>query len=321
MKLKIVRLQRRNWFLKFGTPIMFLIISLIVIALLSRDLGRRKAEPRSSSRFYSTSFLMGTSVRCDTKTPFLVLLVTSSPEQLEARSAIRQTWGSEQLVGGARSVTYFLLGNGREWQDRIRREGELHRDIIQGDFEDAYHNLTRKVLMGLEWVCSYCPSASFVMKTDSDVFVNTDYLIELLSRHPTMSNLFTGFIMKHRKPVRDNTSKWYVSEEEYPGDTYPPFCSGTGYVLSIDLACRVWHTSSSAHLLKLEDIHVALRIAEMKVEPVPIISQPVFRSYQVPFSICSYRRLVTSHQATISEQLLYWKALKDSADEKCPGDP
>ncbi|XP_062892851.1 beta-1,3-galactosyltransferase 5-like isoform X2 [Mobula hypostoma] len=307
-----------NRCLKAGI-LLLLALCLIPAALWGRGRSRGSIQPRCPSRLNDASFLMRPASRCDDGAPFLVVLVTSSPDQFESRSAIRQTWASERWFGEARAVTYFLLGHGRERQDWIEWEGALHREIIQGDFDDTYYNLTLKVLVGLEWLCCYCPSATFVMKTDTDMFINTDYLLQLLSRAPR-SNLFTGYIVRSAAPIREKTSRWYISKEEYPGETYPPYCTGTGYVLSTDLACRVWNISGTAPVFRLEDVYVGMRVAELKVEPVPIHFKPVFFSEGAPFSICSYRRLVTSHHVRNFEKLLYWKALQDSVGERCPGD-
>ncbi|XP_051865217.1 beta-1,3-galactosyltransferase 5-like [Pristis pectinata] len=311
------RRQFDNRFLKNGFVVLMILCLIPVLQWIS-DRSRRTVQRHCPSRLNGTSFLMQPASRCDNSAPFLVLLVTSSPGEFEARSAIRQTWGSKRRVGGARSVAYFLLGHGRERQDWIRREGALHGDIIQGDFEDTYYNLTLKVLLGLEWLCCSCPSASFVMKTDSDIFVNTDYLMELLTRDPRR-NLATGLIVKNPRPTRYKASKFYVSKEEYPRKMYPTYCSGIGYVLSTDLACRVWKVSESVPMLKFEDVYVGLCLAQLKVEPVKIHSRPIFYGHRVQFSICSYRQLVTSHHIRPAEQLLYWRGLQVSADEKCPG--
>ncbi|XP_059814315.1 beta-1,3-galactosyltransferase 5-like [Hypanus sabinus] len=298
---------RGNRFIKAA----FLVFLIVCLYAWSSNWSHSGVSSRCPFRQKGIPFLMRPASRCDEGAPFLVLLVTSSPGQFEARSVIRQTWGSERWVGGARAVTYFVLGHGRRQQDWIQREGDMHRDIIQGDFDDTYYNLTLKVLVGLEWLCCYCPSAAFVMKTDSDMFVNTDYLLELLSRAPR-SSFATGAIFRNFKPTRVKWSRWYISKEEYPGATYPPFCSGTGYVMSTDVACGVWNLSGTAPMFKLEDVYVGLRLAELKVNPVPIHSKPVFFYHKVPYSASTYRRLVTSHHITNSEKLLYWRGVQDS---------
>ncbi|XP_067836146.1 beta-1,3-galactosyltransferase 5-like [Heptranchias perlo] len=112
--------------------------------------------------------------RCDTDPPFLCTLVTTRHEQLEERAAIRETWGKDRRIGERRICTYFLLGYDGAHQSDIERENHLHKDIIQRNFTDTYYNLTIKVLMGMEWVHRFCSSAVFIMKTDSDMFVNTN---------------------------------------------------------------------------------------------------------------------------------------------------
>ncbi|GCB80865.1 hypothetical protein scyTo_0021733 [Scyliorhinus torazame] len=257
--------------------------------------------------------------RCETRPPFLVLLVTSAQDQLEARSTIRQTWGRARTTHGKRVVTYFLLGYSREHQEQLQNESSLHKDIIQKDFTDSYYNLTLKVLMGLEWVDRFCPSTSFVMKTDSDMFVNVDYLAELLLGM-NRTNIFTGFVMRNFKPVRCKSNKWFVSEQEYPQEKYPPFCSGTGYVLSADVASRVWNISGIIPYFKLEDVYIGMCLAELKIEPVKIHSQRKFHIGKVKFSVCKFRNLVTAHKVKPYEARIYWKALELAANEHCPGD-
>ncbi|XP_078087564.1 beta-1,3-galactosyltransferase 5-like isoform X1 [Mustelus asterias] len=271
------------------------------------------------TKFNDHSFLMLPNSSCDTNPPFLVLLVTSAQDLLEARSAIRQTWGRARTTHGQRVVTYFLLGYSREHQEQLLKESSLHKDIIQKNFTDSYYNLTTKVLMGLEWVNRFCPSTSFVMKTDSDMFVNPEYLTELLLGK-NRKDFFTGLVMRGYEPNRDRSSKWYISEQEYPQEKYPPFCSGTGYVLSTDVANGICNVSRIIPYFKLEDVYVGLCLAELKVDPVEIHSEQKFHNWNVPFSICGFRKLVTSHWMTPSELLSNWKSLEDAADTRCPGD-
>ncbi|XP_078391622.1 beta-1,3-galactosyltransferase 5-like [Cetorhinus maximus] len=282
-------------------------------------LSQYGVEHWHSAKLNDHSFLMLPNSSCDTSPPFLVLLVTSAQDQLEARSVIRQTWGRARTTHGKRVVSYFLLGYSREHQEQLLKESSLHKDIIQKNFTDTYYNLTTKVLMGLEWVSRFCPSTSFVMKTDSDMFVNTDHLTKLLlgMNH---TDIFTGFIMWNSGPIREKFSKWYVSEQEYPQETYPPFCSGTGYMLSADVAHRVWIISRTVPHFKLEDVYVGLCLAELKITPVEIHLEQKFYNWNVKFSVCGFRKLITSHRVKPYELLIYWKALEDAADEACSGD-
>ena len=60
-------------------------------------------------------------------------------------------------------------------------------------FQDTYHNLTLKTIMGLKWMAIFCPQAEFVLKTDDDIYVNVDLLHRsLLVESETLSQNIHG---------------------------------------------------------------------------------------------------------------------------------
>ncbi|XP_053242727.1 beta-1,3-galactosyltransferase 5 isoform X2 [Podarcis raffonei] len=267
-------------------------------------------------------FLRRPHMNCRQNPPFLVILVTSSHKQSKARMAIRETWGRERKIDNKRIVTYFLLGSTLTDVDQraIDDENKKHRDIIQKDFLDSYYNLTLKTIMGLEWIHKFCPQTSFVMKTDSDMFVNTYYLIELLLKKNKKVSFFTGFLKENEHPIRKLISKWYVSEEEYSGNLYPPFCSGTGYVLSADVASSVYKIAKEVPYFKLEDVFVGMCLAKLDIKLEELHSEQTFFPEGLVFSACRFRKIVTSHFVRPHENLIYWDALERSLDENChPG--
>uniref|UniRef100_A0A4W3JY51 Hexosyltransferase n=1 Tax=Callorhinchus milii TaxID=7868 RepID=A0A4W3JY51_CALMI len=247
-------------------------------------------ERHIHTQYKQDGFLLVPDSRCNVNPPFLVILVTSATNKNKARSAIRQTWGKETTIGNNRIVTYFLLGYSAHYQQQLLDESLQHNDIIQQNFTDSYYNLTTKVLMGMEWVTRFCPSASFVMKTDTDMFVNIYYLF-------------------NRRPIRNKKSKCYAGEAEYPYRRYPPFCAGTGYIFSADIAKKVWEVSAQEAKFKLEDIYIALCLAKLKVVPVKMHSVKTFYSSKVKFSVCRFWKLVTSHGMSPLEIQISWKAM------------
>ncbi|KAM9719540.1 beta-1,3-galactosyltransferase 2-like [Menidia menidia] len=258
--------------------------------------------------------------------PFLVLLVTTEARQVEARNAIRQTWGNESVAPALRLVRLFLLGKkdgelGRLQQSVLEAESQRHRDIIQQDFLDSYNNLTAKTLMGMNWVAVHCPRVSYVMKTDSDVFVNTEHLIYKLLR-PELEprrNYFTGSNMRGFAPNRNKDSKWYMPPELYPGEKYPTFCSGTGYVFSGDVAAKVYGASLSTRRLHLEDVYVGVCLARLRIEPAPPPNGFLFNHWRVSYSSCKYSHLITSHGFHPNELLKYWHHLQSNKRQACAG--
>ncbi|XP_060900176.1 beta-1,3-galactosyltransferase 2-like [Labrus mixtus] len=256
--------------------------------------------------------------------PFLVLLITTEARQVEARNAIRQTWANESVAPTLGLIRLFLLGRnngelGLLQQKMLEAESHRYHDIIQQDFRDTYNNLTIKTLMGLNWVAIYCPQASYVMKTDSDMFVNTEYLIYKLLR-PEMkpkTNFFTGNNMRNFSPNRNKNSKWYMPPELYPGERYPTFCSGTGYVFSGDLATNIYRKSLSIPRLHLEDVYVGICLAKLGIEPAPPSNAFLFNHWRVSYSSCKYSHLITSHGFHPNEILKYWNHLQSTKNNAC----
>ncbi|XP_075471638.1 beta-1,3-galactosyltransferase 2-like [Ascaphus truei] len=252
--------------------------------------------------------------KCKENSPFLIILISTVAGDIEKRDAIRITWGNEAIDTGGSIIRLFLFGvNDTGKHVAILNESQKYHDIIQKDFRETYRNLTIKTIMGMEWVSTYCPHANYVMKTDTDMFVNTEHLLNLLRPDlPPKHNYITGFLIKHDYPHRHKESKWYMPPSLYAEDIYPDFCSGTGYVFSADLAPKILNSSSKIKYLYLEDIFVGICLKREGVNITPPPTNTLFHNYKVPFSPCGYRNLITSHGITPSELVEYWEKVQDN---------
>ena len=61
---------------------------------------------------------------------------------------------------------------------------------------DTYYNLTLKVLFGLSWAAQHCPGFEFVVKVDSDVFLNPFSLIDYFYKRNLLSDHNLDFLGK-----------------------------------------------------------------------------------------------------------------------------
>nr|XP_023662278.1 beta-1,3-galactosyltransferase 2 [Paramormyrops kingsleyae] len=287
--------------------------------------GSLNGESGPGGRFIAQPFryIINEPDKCLDRKPFLVLLIAAEPGQTDARNAIRQTWGNDSVASGLDFVRLFLLGLGKNrnsYQQRsIEEESRQHHDIIQQEYMDTYYNLTIKTLMGMNWVATHCPHTAYVMKTDSDMFVNTDYLVHKLLKPdlPPKQNYFTGYLMRGYAPNRNKDSKWYMPPELYPSERYPVFCSGTGYVFSGDLAQKIYRASLSIRRLHLEDVYVGICLAKLRIDPVPPPNEFVFNHWRVSYSSCKYSHLITSHQFQPNELIKYWNHLQSNKHNAC----
>ena len=82
---------------------------------------------------------------------FLLILVSSAPENFDRRDLIRQTWGAHDKVSPTWK-TFFLLGKTRNpaQSDLIKTESNKYGDIIHGDYYEHYWNQSLKIQMAFE---------------------------------------------------------------------------------------------------------------------------------------------------------------------------
>ena len=190
----------------------------------------------------------------------LLIIIHSAVANFQRRRILRETWAATDVLRGLSVRTVFLLGrNGsdRGNQVRINTEQASFGDVVQGDFQDTFLNLTLKAVMALRWVNDHCSHARFVLKADDDVFVNVlslaeSYLQRLAGQRRT--------VMCHIKAgdtaviIRDPRSKWFVAKTLLPGRTHwPEFCSGYLVVMTTDVVPGLYRASFSAPYISVDD--------------------------------------------------------------------
>ncbi|XP_001366053.2 beta-1,3-galactosyltransferase 2-like [Monodelphis domestica] len=263
---------------------------------------------------YPYPFLINHPDKCEGPrgAPFLLMLVMTRPQDVGVRQAIRQTWGNETLVPSVVVRRLFVLGLppplfDKELQALLEEEDREHGDLLQVGFLDTYRNLTLKVLMGLEWMAQHCPSAKYVLKVDSDVFLNPNFLIQHILQHngPPRPNFITGHIYRNPNPERRQGLKWYMPPELYSQSKYPDYCAGPGYVLSGSLALRVLSVAQRVKAIYLEDVFVGFCLKHLGVKPVPAPPR-TFLMVRRKYNHCAFQRLVLVHHFQHQELLHIW---------------
>ncbi|KAL9972802.1 hypothetical protein ACROYT_G019179 [Oculina patagonica] len=216
--------------------------------------------------------------------PFLLILIHSTPANFMEREAIRLSWGSQQnsinrANKGTQLIpsfglwkTVFLLGQTQnpKLDDLLQKEANVYNDIVFGKFIDSYRNLTRKMVLGIEWAAKNC-QAKYVMKADEDSFINILELVQWLKEYQRMQAhkpLYMGAALIDKGPYREKDSQFYVSEEEYPKPTYPPYVSGTGYVFSGKLLVKLSNSLKAVRLFPNEDACFGVLMQYIKVKPL-----------------------------------------------------
>uniref|UniRef100_A0A8C2HXS0 Hexosyltransferase n=2 Tax=Cyprinus carpio TaxID=7962 RepID=A0A8C2HXS0_CYPCA len=258
-------------------------------------------------------FILNEPDKCSQWNPFLVFMVPVAPHQLEARNAIRSTWGNESSVQGKAVLTLFLVGltGGAEAQQQLEEESRQHRDLVQSNFVDSYFNLTIKTMVIMDWLATRCPQATYVMKVDSDTYINLENLMSLLlSPNTPRQNYITGHLMWNQNVVRNKKSKWFVSQELYPETKYPTYVQGAGYVFSNDLPEKIVEISKEVKPFKIEDAYVGACLKRLGFAPSSPPDPSQFRLHMIQYKREDFLRIISVIVGSPQQILNIWKDVK-----------
>ncbi|XP_068599910.1 lactosylceramide 1,3-N-acetyl-beta-D-glucosaminyltransferase A [Brachionichthys hirsutus] len=254
----------------------------------------------------------------------LLLFVKSSPENFDRRQAIRDTWGNESFVwselGTSVKIVFALgvhphVGQRAGVQRALLQEDHAYKDLIQQNFVDTFHNLTVKLVLQFQWSHTFCRQASFLMSADDDIFVHmpnlVTYLRQLLSRPPAAKDLWVGHVHRGAPPVRRKANKYHVPVELYPWPSYPDYTAGAGYVVSRDVAAKIYQATLLLNSsIYIDDVFMGICAKTMGVAPQ---EHGYFSGEaKAPYHPCIYDRMITSHGHAADVRLL-WKAATDPA--------
>lgn len=198
----------------------------------------------------------------------LVMLigVFSTGNNFERRMALRKSWMQYEAVrSGEVAVRFFIgLDKNRQVNFELWKEAQAYGDIQLLPFVDYYSLLALKTIAICIMGVKILP-AKYVMKTDDDAFVRIDEVLSSLKGKDPNGILYGG-ISFDSAPHRDKDNKWYISPEEYPPSSYPPWAHGPGYIISRDIAKFIvqGHQERELMLFKLEDVAVGIWVEEFR---------------------------------------------------------
>ncbi|XP_011071350.1 hydroxyproline O-galactosyltransferase GALT3 [Sesamum indicum] len=249
----------------------------------------------------------------------LVLLigVFSSGNNFERRMALRRTWMQYDAVRSGDVVVRFFIGlhKNKEVNFKLWREAEAYGDIQLMPFVDYYGLLTYKTIAICILGTKILP-AKYIMKMDDDAFVRIDEVLSSL-KGKSSNGILYGHISFESAPHRDKDNKWFISDEEWPHSSYPPWAHGPGYIISQDIARFIveGHQEKDLMLFKLEDVAVGIWIEqfEKKGQKIEYVHDDRFNNagcesdyilahYQNPrMMLCLWEKLQKEHKPECCE--------------------
>ncbi|XP_014830208.1 PREDICTED: lactosylceramide 1,3-N-acetyl-beta-D-glucosaminyltransferase A-like [Poecilia mexicana] len=128
-------------------------------------------------------------------------------------------------------------------------------------------------------------------------------------QQPGTKNLWVGHVHKGAPPVRWKGSKYFVPYDLYPWPSYPDYTAGAGYVVSGNVAVKIYHATLVLNSsLYIDDVFMGMCAKVMGVSPM----QHVYFSGEgkAPYHPCIYDHMITSHGHSTDVRSL-WRAAID----------
>ncbi|XP_057217560.1 lactosylceramide 1,3-N-acetyl-beta-D-glucosaminyltransferase A [Triplophysa rosa] len=281
---------------------------------INKSLSVRQEE---AARFSSFPYLFNQKDICKDQDVLLLLFVKSSPENFNRRQAIRSTWGNETYVRNELGVVVkvvFAMGvhkdNGILQRD-LHKEHASHGDLVQQDFLDTFHNLTVKLLLQFRWTHENCAHAHFLMSADDDVFIHMPNLVRYLQdlKRQNVRDFWVGHVHRGAPPIRSKSSKYYMPFDMYQWSSYPDYTAGAGYVVSGDVAAKIYQATLSLNAsMYIDDVFMGICAIAAGISP----QEHVYFSGEgkTPYHPCIYEKMITSHGHENDIGYL-WKAATD----------
>ena len=196
----------------------------------------------------------------------LLMIVTSNVSSFKRRETVRLTWGNQKYFNKTYDFrTFFVVGKSYDngTMKKLRKEMEIYKDIILGDYYEKFYNLPYKFETIFEWAYKHC-DFQYLLKTDDDLFINVPNLFKLLKRDDMpKKNVYKGRAQFYPGPAREG--KYIVTHKEYSKPNYPPFVGGGAVIFSHDVIGKL-----IPHFFKLpfklDDVYVAMLAANAGVK-------------------------------------------------------
>ncbi|OQV25642.1 putative Beta-1,3-galactosyltransferase 5 [Hypsibius exemplaris] len=206
------------------------------------------------------------------ETTFMIVFTHSQAKNFGLRSKIRQTWGSKAVLRRNQVLNFFVLGlpQSDDVQEKVRQEQLKHGDLVQGSFRDSYRLLPSKHRTALKYLDTYCKNSTYkyVLKADDDIVLDIDgfgrYMRDLdrRTKPPFTKTFLCAHLAEEDTVLRNESLKWFITPEEYPGRIYPPYCFGNAYIMTRDLVPLLYNTSLYTRNFWVDDVYFSGFVAE-----------------------------------------------------------
>ncbi|BHF73983.1 hypothetical protein SprV_0401706700 [Sparganum proliferum] len=192
-----------------------------------------------------------------------IVFVVGLPTSVSSNSFQRD--GFNISLPGRAGNSLVNIGNRRAHiQSRLEQEMREHDDLIVGDFEDTYYNLSLKMHHTFVWAARFCLERPAFMFLDDDIGFNEKRLQAVLATLPvdwrrTVSISSTRWNSPTVRPTDTPVvRKWALSKREVPWPVHAPYSNGYFYMLGYDHVADLALAMSFTKSIPIDDAWLGL---------------------------------------------------------------
>lgn len=244
----------------------------------------------------------------------LIIIVYSLARNLEARLAIRDTWGAHFVERG--SYLYFLIGKSIDdiQQNQIEMENIKYGDILQASYLPDDVDTLKSIVM-LKYLNDYCSKVRWILKTTDSDFINSQQVTYYSETSTKFSKTIVGNLAKDWKVPMNKRNSYYLPKYVYPYCHFPDFVIGPVYLFtgnSISLLYQQLKINVD-NLLKFEDVFITGIVADEA--EVRRIGDRRLWNFKSIINNCNFRLMWVSQKHSPKEIRHLWKV---AFETPCP---
>lgn len=251
----------------------------------------------------------------------IIVMIKSALHHFELRQIIRETWTKD--LSSINATYFFTVGKTspklpKNNYTEINNEIQNNQDMIVADIIDSYYNVTKKVVIGMNFVVEKCTFAEYVIHVDDDTYVSPhrfqQFIFSQIRRKFSNNNDDSNYIdcganvhqaLSSRQVIRPKTKignqfpEWAIAKDKYSNDHWPAFCSGNCYGMPISTYKKAFNYSINIDFTNIEKLDDVILTGIVR-------AQNKWNMYQVSDTFCWH---VDNKKFGVAEKIKDWYQL------------
>ncbi|BHF80626.1 hypothetical protein SprV_0702375400 [Sparganum proliferum] len=208
------------------------------------------------------------------------------------------------LPGRAGASLEKMRYKGPEVLRKLAEEARVNGDLLLGDYEDTYYNLSLKLFHTFQWASRFCrPHFTFHQRPPVFILLDDDYAFnatilktELMALSDTQIRRMAWGMPQRRSPVyrprfSPGFGKWILSKRQMPWPYFAPYGSGAFLVIGADILQEIALAMYFTQQFPVDDAWLGMVMTKLDVYVEPRPSMHISRPKKVRKELVSFAPL------------------------------